>query len=51
MAGGALGPQDVLFQEPGERMHDVRAGSEGAIWLLTGSRDGRVLLMLAVSQR
>lgn len=43
LAKGALGPQEVLFQEIGERIRDVRVGPEGAIYLLTDSADGRVL--------
>lgn len=41
--GGVPGPQEVLFQELGERIRDVRAGPDGAIYLLTDSPDGRVL--------
>lgn len=41
--GGTPGPQEVLFQELGERIRDVRAGPDGAIYLLTDSPDGRVL--------
>ncbi|MDI9246886.1 PQQ-dependent sugar dehydrogenase [Marinobacter sp. CHS3-4] len=33
----------VLFSEPGERIRDVRAGPDGAIYLLTDSDNGRVL--------
>lgn len=43
LAKGAPGPQEVLFQEIGERIRDVRAGPEGAIYLLTDSANGRVL--------
>lgn len=43
MAGGVPGPQEVLFQELGERIRDVRAGPDGAIYLLTDSPEGRVL--------
>jgi glucose/arabinose dehydrogenase len=43
LVGGTPGPQEVLFQELGERIRDVRAGPEGAIYLLTDSPDGRVL--------
>ena len=43
LAKGAPGPQEVLFQEIGERIRDVRVGPEGAIYLLTDSADGRVL--------
>ncbi len=43
MAGGVPGTQEVLFQELGERIRDVRAGPDGAIYLLTDSANGRVL--------
>jgi glucose/arabinose dehydrogenase len=43
MADGKPGAQDVLFQELGERIRDVRAGPDGAIWLLTDNVEGRVL--------
>jgi glucose/arabinose dehydrogenase len=43
MAGGVPGAQELLFQELGERIRDVRAGPDGALWLLTDSPDGRVL--------
>lgn len=42
-AGGKAGPQDVLFRELGERIRDVRAGPDGALYLLTDSPQGRVL--------
>jgi glucose/arabinose dehydrogenase len=32
-----------LFAELGERMRDVREGPDGTLWLLTDSREGRVL--------
>ena len=43
MAGGVPGTQEVLFQELGERIRDVRAGPDGAVYLLTDSANGRVL--------
>lgn len=43
MAGGRPGTQQVLFRELGERIRDVRAGPDGALYLLTDSADGRVL--------
>ncbi|MCX2863329.1 PQQ-dependent sugar dehydrogenase [Paucibacter sp. PLA-PC-4] len=43
MAKGVAGQQEVLFKELGERIRDVRAGPDGAIYLLTDSPDGRVL--------
>jgi len=43
MAKGTPGPQEVLFQELGERLRDVRVGPDGAVYLLTDSPQGRVL--------
>lgn len=43
MAGGVPGAQEILFQELGERIRDVRTGPDGAIYLLTDSAQGRVL--------
>jgi aldose sugar dehydrogenase len=43
LSGRTPGPQEVLFQELGERIRDVRAGPDGAIYLLTDSPNGRVL--------
>lgn len=46
MAGGAPGPQDILFTELGERIRDVRSGPDGALYLLTDSASGRVLRIM-----
>lgn len=35
--------QETLFTEVGERMRDVRTGPDGALYLLTDSKAGRVL--------
>jgi len=46
MTGAALAvpaAQEVLFQELSERLRDVRAGPDGALYLLTDSPEGRVL--------
>jgi len=43
MTGAAVGVQEVLFQELGERLRDVRVGPDGALYLLSDSADGRVL--------
>jgi len=43
LQGGVPGPQETLFQELGERLRDVRAGPDGALYLLTDSAQGRVL--------
>ncbi|MCU7375202.1 PQQ-dependent sugar dehydrogenase [Paucibacter sp. O1-1] len=49
MVKGVPGPQEVLFKELGERIRDVRAGPDGAIYLLTDSPDGRVLRVVPAS--
>ncbi len=46
MVGGVPGPQELLFQELGERIRDVRVGPDGAIYLLTDNAAGRVLRVL-----
>lgn len=46
LAGGVPGPQERLFTELGERLRDVRAGPDGALYLLTDSPHGRVLRVL-----
>ncbi|MES0873785.1 PQQ-dependent sugar dehydrogenase [Sinimarinibacterium thermocellulolyticum] len=43
MQSGVPGEQEVLFRELGERIRDVRAGPDGALYLLTDSAEGRVL--------
>ena len=43
LAGDAPGVQETLFAELGERLRDVRAGPDGALYLLTDSAAGRVL--------
>ncbi|MDO8904075.1 PQQ-dependent sugar dehydrogenase [Hydrogenophaga sp.] len=49
LSGRSPGSQEVLFQELGERIRDVRAGPEGAIYLLTDSPNGRVLRVTPAS--
>ncbi len=49
MAGGVPGAQELLFRELGERIRDVRAGPDGAIYLLTDSAGGRVLRVVPAS--
>ena len=43
MGNGGVEFQEILFDEIGERMRDVRVGPDGAIYLLTDSPDGKVL--------
>ena len=40
---GKLAGEDVLFEELGERIRDVRSGPDGALYLLTDNAKGRVL--------
>ena len=49
MTNGVPGPQEMLFQEIGERIRDVRAGPDGALYLLTDSPEGRVLRVVPAS--
>jgi glucose/arabinose dehydrogenase len=49
LVNGVPGPQELLFQELGERIRDVRTGPDGAIYLLTDSPTGRVLRVEPVS--
>jgi glucose/arabinose dehydrogenase len=49
LSKGVPGEQEILFREIGERMRDVRAGPDGAIYLLTDSPDGRVLRVVPAS--
>lgn len=49
MSQGVPGPQELLFQELGERLRDVRAGPDGALYLLTDNPNGRVLRVLPAS--
>ncbi|MGM0678053.1 PQQ-dependent sugar dehydrogenase [Ectothiorhodospira marina] len=35
--------EEILFEEVGERIRDVRTGPDGALYLLTDKADGRVL--------
>jgi glucose/arabinose dehydrogenase len=43
MNKGVPGTQEVLFKELDERLRDVRAGPDGAVYLLTDNPEGRVL--------
>ena len=46
MENGRVIGQELLFGELDERMRDVRAGPQGALYLLTDSTDGQVLRVL-----
>jgi glucose/arabinose dehydrogenase len=41
--GDTVVGEEVLLRDLGERIRDVRAGPDGAVWLLTDSPQGRVL--------
>lgn len=51
MINGLPGPQEVLFQELGERIRDVRVGPDGAVYLLTDHPQGRVLRVVPSGTR
>lgn len=42
--------QELLFTELGERIRDVRAGPDGALYLLTDSAEGRLLRITPAAQ-
>jgi glucose/arabinose dehydrogenase len=41
--GDKVGKEERLLQDLRERIRDVRAGPDGALWLLTDSANGRIL--------
>lgn len=43
---GRLAGEEILFEELGERIRDVRVGPDGALYLLTDNADGRLLRVL-----
>ena len=43
MRGGVPGAEETLFMEIGQRLRDVRSGPDGAIYLLTDDKEGKVL--------
>ena len=40
---GVVVSQEVLFEDLGQRIRDVRSGPDGALYLLTDSSQGKVL--------
>ena len=40
---GILAGEEILFEELGERIRDVRSGPDGALYLLTDNPEGRLL--------
>ncbi len=43
LEGGALGEQDILFEELGQRIRDIRTGPDGALYLVTDEPDGQLI--------
>ncbi len=43
MDGSSVAAQQVLFDDIGERIRDVRSGPDGALYLLTDSSSGKVI--------
>ena len=43
MRAGVAGKEEILFMETGARMRDVRTGPDGALYLLTDDKDGKML--------
>ncbi|HEY5643856.1 MAG TPA: PQQ-dependent sugar dehydrogenase [Woeseiaceae bacterium] len=48
---GTIVGQEVLFDDLGERMRDVRTGPDGALYVLTDSTDGRILRIVPETPR
>jgi glucose/arabinose dehydrogenase len=44
--GDQVVAEERLLANLGERIRDVRAGPDGALWLLTDSADGRIVRMV-----
>jgi glucose/arabinose dehydrogenase len=43
MKDGAVTAAEILLQDQGDRIRDVRQGPDGALWLLTDDEDGKLL--------
>jgi glucose/arabinose dehydrogenase len=41
--GDTVGKEERLLENMGERIRDVREGPDGALYLLTDNRNGRIL--------
>lgn len=41
--GGAIGEQDTLFKELGQRIRDIRTGPDGALYLITDAPEGQLI--------
>jgi glucose/arabinose dehydrogenase len=41
--GAALGEQDTLFKELGQRIRDIRTGPDGALYLVTDEPEGQLI--------
>jgi len=53
MDGRVSGAQQILFDEIGERLRDIRTGPDGALYILsegTGAGDGRVWRVRATNR-
>lgn len=50
MVDGMPGRQEVLMEESGERMRDVRVGPDGAVYLATDEKKGRVIRLVPASE-
>lgn len=49
MSGALAGSQETLFEELDKRLRDVRAGPDGALYLLTDEKQGSVLRVLPLA--
>lgn len=43
LGGGGPGEQDILFEELGQRIRDIRTGPDGALYLVTDEPDGQLI--------
>jgi len=43
LEGNRVTGEERLLQDVGARIRDVRQGPDGALWLLTDERSGRIL--------
>jgi glucose/arabinose dehydrogenase len=49
--GGQVTGEERYLSDLGERIRDVRQGPDGLLYLLTDSRDGRILRVLPAAPR
>lgn len=50
LVDGLPGTQEILLEELGQRIRDVRVGPDGAVYVATDEKDGKVLRLVPASQ-